>query len=89
MKKLSISMTGIVLSALLIAPVYAGLQDNPAIKPGKTPRSKPGQDGTHSRVGQARAGAQLDERVKRSAVKKRAAEMKEKMLIKESGQQGQ
>jgi len=87
MKKSSLSMFAIALSVLLVAPVYAGVRDTAVIKPGKASRPKSGPDGTHARPGQVKAGTQLDERGKRSAFKKRAAEMKEKMLATGSGQQ--
>lgn len=89
MEKLSLSIIGFLLSVLFIIPAYAVTQGTAATRTGKTAEPKPVQYGTHDRMGRAGAGTQLDERGKRSALKKRAAEMKEKMLRTENGQQGQ
>lgn len=89
MEKLSLSITGIFLSVLFIVPVNAGQNDSPASRTGKETSPKPGQHGTNDRISKAGAGTQLDERGKRSSYKIRAAEMKEKMLRMENGQQGQ
>lgn len=85
MRILSLFIAGILLSALLIVPAYAGPTDMPTEQPNKAKKHKTGGP---AKVDQVKAGAQLNERGKRSEVRNKAAAMKKQMQA-GGGQQSQ
>lgn len=86
MRRLHLLIMGILLSALLIVPAFAGQTDVSADKPIQVKKHKVG---IPPQTEQIKAGAQLNERRKRSDVRDKAAAKRKQMNNAGGGQQSQ
>lgn len=86
MRTMDLLSIGVLLSALLIVPAYAGQTSAPGEQPVKVKKHKAA---THARTNTVKAGDQLNERGKRSDVRNRAAAMRQGLLSPGSAQPSQ
>lgn len=86
MEKLNLLVAGILLSALLVVLAYAGQSDVPAENPNKVKKQRAAGQ---SQVNQIKAGAQLNERAKRSELRDRSAAKRRQTINAGGGQQSQ